>query len=454
MRQVFSPSILLGLLSTLLLLLEPSEGLSCGSVPTFVMLPLDTVTNGGELKNKAKLLQQMSELKNASVTGVMVDLWFGVVEVQAKQYLWKPYQELSDMAQTLGLKMQVIMSFHECGGNVGDACNIPLPPWVLEKDGIWYMDQQGNENKEYISLFADHEPVFDGRTPAQVYSDYIMSFASTFEKHLGSTILEVQVSLGPAGELRYPAYPLSRWQYCGVGEFQCFDHHALASFTNASAEAGHPEWNSPPTNAGKYSDRLSPASTPFFYDGGYNSPYGRFFLKWYSESLLQHGSDILSNARKFLPPSTGVKVAAKIAGIHWWYKSASHAAELTAGYYNTDGQDAYAAISEMLSHAEVSLDFTCLEMQDDEQDPSCECGPFELVQQVERASFSNQVLFSGENALPRYDQTAYNTIESQSCYQGQPIESFTYLRLSDELLTNPTNLNTFQSFVENMVGGR
>ena len=23
------------------------------------------------------------------------------------------------------------MSFHECGGNVGDACDIPLPPWVI-----------------------------------------------------------------------------------------------------------------------------------------------------------------------------------------------------------------------------------------------------------------------------------------------------------------------------------
>lgn len=26
---------------------------------------------------------------------------------------------------------------------------------------------------------------------------------------------------------------------------------------------------------------------------------------------------------------------AKLAGVHWWFKSRAHAAELTAGYYNT-----------------------------------------------------------------------------------------------------------------------
>lgn len=30
-----------------------------------------------------------------------------------------------------------------------------------------------------------------------------------------------------------------------------------------------------------------------------------------------------------------VKLGAKLAGVHWWFKSRAHAAELTAGYYNT-----------------------------------------------------------------------------------------------------------------------
>jgi hypothetical protein len=29
--------------------------------------------------------------------------------------------------------------------------------------------------------------------------------------------------MGPAGELRYPSYPLSQWQWPGIGAFQCYD---------------------------------------------------------------------------------------------------------------------------------------------------------------------------------------------------------------------------------------
>jgi len=28
--------------------------------------------------------------------------------------------------------LQVVMSFHACGGNVGDNAQIPLPQWVLQ----------------------------------------------------------------------------------------------------------------------------------------------------------------------------------------------------------------------------------------------------------------------------------------------------------------------------------
>jgi beta-amylase len=34
-----------------------------------------------------------------------------------------------------------------------------------------------------------------------------------------------------------------------------------------------------------------------------------------------------------------VKLGAKLAGVHWWFKSRAHAAELTAGYYNTRDRD-------------------------------------------------------------------------------------------------------------------
>ena len=42
--------------------------------------------------------------------------------------------------------------------------------------------------------------------------------------------------------------------------------------------------------------------------------YGQFFLKWYSSSLLTHGSNVLSAAAKAFGSTS---LAAKVAGIHW-----------------------------------------------------------------------------------------------------------------------------------------
>lgn len=50
--------------------------------------------------------------------------------------------------------------------------------------------------------------------------------------------------------------------------------------------------------------------------------------------------------------------------------------------------------------------------------------------------------FGGENALARYDQTAYSTIESQS----HSIAEFTYLRLGPTLMQGG-NFQAFEAFV-------
>lgn len=48
--------------------------------------------------------------------------------------------------------------------------------------------------------------------------------------------------------------------------------------------------------------------------------------------------------------------------MHWWYKTRSHAAELTAGFYNSSNRDGYAAIMAMLKRHSATLCFTCSEM--------------------------------------------------------------------------------------------
>lgn len=92
-------------------------------VPVYVMLPLDTVTMGGSLNKPRAMNASLMALKSAGVEGVMVDAWWGLVEKDGPlKYNWEPYAELVQMVQMHGLKLQVVMSFHQCGGNVGDNC--------------------------------------------------------------------------------------------------------------------------------------------------------------------------------------------------------------------------------------------------------------------------------------------------------------------------------------------
>lgn len=96
-------------------------------VPVFVMLPLDTVTMGGNLNKPRAMNASLMALKSAGVEGVMVDVWWGLVEKDGPlKYNWEAYAELVRMVQMHGLKLQVVMSFHQCGGNVGDSCRYDI----------------------------------------------------------------------------------------------------------------------------------------------------------------------------------------------------------------------------------------------------------------------------------------------------------------------------------------
>lgn len=123
----------------------------------------------------------------------------------------------------------------------------------------------------------------------------------------------------------------------------------------------------------------------------------------------------------------------------------------------------------MFAKYNTVFDFTCFEMRDSEQTSgNCRyvkkvdcfsflfnsvgffqrCAPEELVGQTLNAAKSVGIPYAGENALNRYDQTAYNTIQYESV-RVKPIEAFTYLRLGDTLLQQ-SNWQTFTSFVNKM----
>ena len=77
-----------------------------------------------------------------------------------------------------------------------------------------------------------------------------------------------------------------------------------------------------------------------------------------------------------------MEVSLKIAGVHWWYNSRSHAAEMTAGYYNTETHDGYAGILELCAQHGLVATLTCVEMCDAQHPPEALCGPEGLLRQV------------------------------------------------------------------------
>jgi beta-amylase len=164
-------------------------------VPVFVMMPLDTVKKCGTALNRRKAVQaSLAALKSAGVEGVMVDVWWGIAESDGPgRYNFAGYAELVEMARKTGLKVQAVMSFHQCGGNVGDSVNVPLPRWAveeMEKDqDLCYTDQWGRRNFEYVSLGCDAMPVLKGRTPVECYTDFMRAFRDHFAEYLGNTIV-------------------------------------------------------------------------------------------------------------------------------------------------------------------------------------------------------------------------------------------------------------------------
>eukprot|EP00198_Chlamydomonas_reinhardtii_P000853 XP_001690188.1 beta-amylase [Chlamydomonas reinhardtii] len=381
-----------------------------------------------------------------------MDFWWGAVERSPGQYNWSGYKQALEVIKQTGLKVQVVLSFHACGGNVGDTVQIPLPDWVVQcaeaDPDLFFADRPrngglGNRNREYLSIWADDAPgVLRGRSPMQCYEEYMVSLRENFSQELGTVIDEVVVGAGPCGELRLPSYvEANGWRFPGAGEFQCYDRRALASLAQAAREAGHPEWGyTGPHDAGEYNS--TPEHTGFFsHNGSWNTPYGRFFLEWYSGCLLKHGDRLLTVANAVgggagaaLYGATGMHLALKIAGIHWWYRSRSHAAELTAGYYNVDGHDGYEAIVNLCARHRANLVLTCVEMCDSQHPAQAQCGPEGLLRQLRQLAARAGVQLSGENALVNLNG-AYSTCLSPAPPEVLPsLRAFTFLRLVPEML--------------------
>ncbi|KAI3701338.1 hypothetical protein L2E82_45992 [Cichorium intybus] len=64
--------------------------------------------------------------------------------------------------------------------------------------------------------------------------------------------------------------------------------------------------------------------------------------------LIDHANTILSLATLAYEE---IQMVVKIPTVYWWYKSISHAAKLTAGYYNPDNHDGYSILFKVMNSA-------------------------------------------------------------------------------------------------------
>ncbi|KAG5389386.1 hypothetical protein IGI04_030927, partial [Brassica rapa subsp. trilocularis] len=331
----------------------------------------------------------------------LVLAWWKLIEKDGPmKYNWEGYAELIQMVQMHGLKLHVVMSFHQCGRNVGDFCSIPLQPWVLEEisknPDLVYTDKSGRRNPEYISLGCDYVHVLRGRTPIQVYSDFIRSFRERLRNYIE---VEIQVGMGPCGELRYPSYPESNGtrRFSGIGEISAMKRYVklyLRSLLQAYAESSVETTNwgtSGPHDAGEYKNL--PEDTEFFQE------------RW-NRKLLEQGHKLLASAKAIFQ-GTGAKLSGKVAGIYWHYNTRSNAAELTDG-------------------------FTCMENNLNYAN-TANCLPEGLVKQVQKVTRQAGTELAGEKASD----------------SGKGSTQFTYLKMNKRLFAGQ-NWQQLVEFVKNI----
>nr|DAD33448.1 TPA_asm: hypothetical protein HUJ06_012299 [Nelumbo nucifera] len=385
------------------------------------------------------------------------------------------------MIRDAGLKIRVSLNFH-----ASKQAKIPLPDWVSKigeaQPDIFFNDRSGRRFKECLSLAVDELPVLDGKTPVQVYKEFLQSFKFSFSGLMGSTIVvstkqptfnseqpifiywntgsnpwllcdfqDVSVSLGPDGELRYPSRPSAKGnKLMGAGEFQCYDKHMLSHLKQHAQATGNHYWGlAGPHDAPNFDQ--SPFSNNFFRErgGSWETPYGNFFLTWYSNQLISHGNRLLSLASTTFSDSP-VTVSAKVPVLHSWYKTRSHPAELTAGFYNSANKDGYDAIAEMFAKNSCSMIVPGMDLSDANQPKESLSSPESLLSQIKKACLKHGVLVSGENSsVSGVPGGLEQIMKHLSGENAVVVDSFTYQRMGAYFFS-PEHFPSFTVFVRNL----
>ncbi|KAL5208855.1 hypothetical protein ABZP36_033290 [Zizania latifolia] len=364
-------------------------------IPVYASLPMGIINSHCQLMDAEGVRAELMHLKSLNVDGVVVDCWWGIVEAWTPhKYEWSGYRDLFGIIKEFKLKVQV------------------------------YFDFMRNFHMEFRNLTEE------------------------------GLISAIEIGLGVSGELRYPSCPERMgWRYPGIGEFQCYDRYLQKNLRQAALSRGHLFWARGPDNAGYYNSR--PHETGFFCDGGdYDSYYGRFFLNWYSQILIDHVDQVLSLATLAFD---GVETVVKIPSIYWWYRTPSHAAELTAGFYNPTNRDGYSPVFRMLKKHSIILKFVCYGPEFTIQESNeAFADPEGLTWQVMNAAWDHGLSVSIESALPCLDGEMYSRILDTAKPRNDPdrhhVSFFAYRHLPPFLLQRDVCFSELGNFVRCMHG--
>lgn len=192
----------------------------------------------------------------------------------------------------------------------------------------------------------------------------------------------------------------------------------------------------------------SPNSNGFFADGGsWETPYGDFFLSWYSSQLVSHGDRILSRAAETFK-DVSVSVSGKVPLMYSWYRTRSHPSELTAGVYNTVNRDGYEAITEIFSRNSCNIILPGMDLSDDHQPNESRSSPELLLAQIMSSCRKHGVEVSGQNSLVSGGPKVMEQIK-KNLLEENAVDLFTYQRMGAYFFS-PDNFPSFTQFVRNL----
>ncbi len=416
-----------------------------------VMAPLDLKTP----EQWQQFDEHLKVAKSMGIDGVSVDIWWGKVEAKGDQIFdWQYYDRILSHLNKHKLEWIPIMSFHQCGGNVGDNCNIPIPSWVwnsIERASardLKFKSEQGNYSSETLSFWQTSEVK---NKIYQQYNEFMKAFQSKYAEYAGS-IQELNISMGPAGELRYPSYNSHDIGsgYPTRGAIQGFNALAINDFRMfllekyGQIEALNDSWNS------VYSD-FEQINIPVDFEKVFSNKAhlktgkARDYLIWYHWSLVKHGEAMLNTAHdSFDGAFSAIPIAYKIPGIHWLIAKEdgyARSAEIAAGlipplHYDAANVHGYynilslAKSFESLNDREVIVHFTALEMSDTPKAPAFSKAKT-LVKWIGEGAHKLNIKVKGENALAYGVHTGLGWKNINHALTNNHYLGLTVLRISD-----------------------